>query len=217
MRISPLSPERSAAGESLARASGRTRSPALARRWRTCALLALACAAPGCQRSAPEAVATEFGIQIEGGDAFRAQVRDSLSLIDRHAPRELGEIARHVKRIKHDTRSGMAAYENPPTFYLADRSAFYSVTWCAGCIAHDAHHSKLYHDYLAAHGGQSVPDAVWSGQAAEQQCLKYQLTILESIGAPDDERVYVASCDGSHGDVNRDGKYDWRDDQQRNW
>jgi hypothetical protein len=110
----------------------------------------------------------------------------------------------------------MRAYDDPPTFDLSQKTASYSDTWCAGSIAHDTYHSKLYHEYLDAHEG-SVPDEVWSGQAKELECIHYQASVLREIGAPPSEITYVDHLDGSHFDLNGDGKETWIDYWLRDW
>ncbi len=73
----------------------------------------------------------------------------------------------------------MVANEEPPVFReRAIAACVYSVTWCASVIAHDSFHSKLYHDYLKSHGGL-VPYDIWTGAAAEKQCLVHQTNVLE--------------------------------------
>lgn len=155
-------------------------------------------------------------IEIVGDERFTQQVRSALSLLAERAPDEFREISRYVGRIRHAERSGMRAYDEPPTYELADPTAFYSVSWCAGTIAHDAFHSKLYHDYRAEHG-EPVPSDVWTGQRAEQRCNAFQLAVLRKVRAPDREIDWMLSQDGSHADVNGDGTIDARDYLLRNW
>jgi hypothetical protein len=107
----------------------------------------------------------------------------------------------------------MWAYRTPPTFEMSDRTAFYSVTWAAATIAHDSFHSKLYHDYRKAHGG-SVPDAVWTGTAAEQQCMQHQLEVMARIGATQWEIGHAKRQAGGH--YVKDGET-WNEYQQRKW
>ena len=75
----------------------------------------------------------------------------------------------------------MRTYAARPTFDLGTETAYHSVTWCAGAIAHDAYHSKLYHDYRDAYG-EPVPDDAWCGQAKELTCNEFQLRVLREIG-----------------------------------
>lgn len=107
----------------------------------------------------------------------------------------------------------MWAYKTPPTYEIGDSTAFYSVTWCAATIAHDSFHSKLYHDYRKAHGGR-VPDHVWTGRAAETECIKHQLLVMEHIGASNWETGYAKT--------QKDGHYvkdieTWEDYKKKRW
>jgi hypothetical protein len=91
--------------------------------------------------------------------------------------------------------------------------AYYSVTWCASTIAHDSFHSKLYHDYQKTHFGLVPPEA-WTGVAAEQQCMKHQLSVMEQIRAP--------KLEIDHAKQQADGHYvkdkeNWEDYQKRSW
>ena len=125
-------------------------------------------------------------------------------------------VTNYVGKIVQGSHSGMWAYKDPPTYEMNDRTTFYSVTWCAGSIAHDAYHSKLYHDYKRNHSGP-VPDKIWTGVDAEKKCLKHQLKVLKRIGAPKHEIDHCKKQIGNHHDVNKDGKYDWKDYKKRNW
>ena len=101
----------------------------------------------------------------------------------------------------------MLANQTPPVFEFNNRSALYSVTWCAGDIAHDSFHSKLYHDYQKLHS-QSVSDDVWTGHDAEVKCLNHQLQVLKDIGAPENEINYCHHISLDYADV---------DYNKRNW
>ena len=111
----------------------------------------------------------------------------------------------------------MWAWEVPPRYEVGDKTAFYSVTWYASTIAHDATHSELYANYQAAHPGESVPETVYSGVEIERFCNGYQLEVLKRIGAPQNEIDYMATQDGTHCDVDHDGDCDWDDYQKRDW
>lgn len=154
--------------------------------------------------------------RIEGDEHFVAQVTSALDLLAERAPDALGVVEGYIGRIRQGLHSGMRAFEDPPTLELADPSTFYSITWCAGSIVHDALHSRLYHEWLAAHGAP-VPAAEWTGTAIELACNRVQLAALECIGAPAHELTYLAGQDGTHWDVNGDGAYDERDLRLRDW
>lgn len=107
----------------------------------------------------------------------------------------------------------MWAYKNPPTYEMADGTAFYSVTWCASTIAHDSYHSKLYHDYQKEHEGP-VPDGIWGGIAAEQRCMKHQLEVMQTVGAPASEINYAKTMADGHYVTDHDT---WKDYKNRDW
>jgi hypothetical protein len=156
------------------------------------------------------------GVQICGDKDFIEQVERSLRLLREKSPDAFKLTQRFAPRIEQSSRSGMRAYVDPPTFDLSPITANYSDTWCAGSIAHDTYHSKLYHEYVDAHGGP-VPDEEWCGKAKELECIQYQARVLKDIGAPESEVSYVSKLDGSHFDLNGDGKETWIDYWRRDW
>jgi hypothetical protein len=87
----------------------------------------------------------------------------------------------------------MYAYENPPRYVVGDATRNAGTVWFAGTIAHDAGHSKLYHDYLTANPGQPVPNDVWTGEKAEKTCLEAQQDALGKIGGTQAQLDYVSN------------------------
>jgi hypothetical protein len=161
-------------------------------------------------------VAPPTEVAISGTPQFTNQVFQALALLLTKAPEAYTCVTNYMGKIEQGKKSGMWAYRNPPTYEMADQTAFYSVTWCAGSIAHDSFHSKLYHEYKAKHRGL-VPDKVWTDVEAEKKCLQHQLAVLKKIGAPKSEIDHLEKMTGTHHDTNNDGKYDWDDYQKRNW
>jgi hypothetical protein len=155
-------------------------------------------------------------VEISGSVEFTNQVSQALTLLKDKAPGAYGIVTNYVGKIEQYGRSGMSAYKDPPTYEMADRTTFYSVSWCASTIAHDSFHSKLYHEYKREHSGP-VPDNVWTSVDAERKCLKHQLAVLTKIGAPKHEIDHCSKQDGTHHDVNKDGKYDREDYELRDW
>jgi hypothetical protein len=154
--------------------------------------------------------------KVTGSAQLRAQVEAALEVLKNKTPEVYALIQEHVAIIAEGKTSGMWAYRNPPTFEITSTSAAYSITWCAGIIAHDAYHSKLYHDYLRSKG-PPVPDEIWTGAEAEKLCIQFQLSVLRKIGAPDHEIEYCRTLNGEHFDVNKSGKNDWDNYFKRNW
>jgi hypothetical protein len=164
----------------------------------------VASAAPASNDTEPE---------IVGSERFSGQVREALLLLKTRDADAYAIVTTYVGRIAEGQRSGMWAYRTPPTYEMSDRTAFYSLTCCAAAIAHDSFHSKLYHDYRNAHAGH-VPDAVWTGTAAERQCMKHQLAVMARIGAPKYELDHAKSqADGHYVKDNET----WDDYEKRDW
>jgi hypothetical protein len=157
-----------------------------------------------------------FAIEIEGSPKYRKQVKSCLELLSRKASSEYKLIERHIGVISQNGRSGMRAWENPPRYQMSDVTAFHSLTWCAGTIAHDAYHSFLYKKYLPVGGGRP-PREKWAGTSSEIQSINFQISVMKKIGASNHEIKYLKSLDGTHGDVNGDGKLDKSDYESRNW
>jgi len=135
--------------------------------------------------------------QIAGSERFSNQVHLAIVLLRTRDPKAYSIITNYIGRIQEGNHSGMSAYITPPTYEMADVTAFYSLTWCAATIAHDSFHSKLYLDYQKLHEG-SVPDEVWTGTAAEQKCMKHQLEVMKQIGATPWEINYAKTQADGH-------------------
>jgi hypothetical protein len=157
------------------------------------------------------------GIQINGKPDFITQTRAALTLLEQKDPAAFGKIKTYIGIIEQGQHSGMWAWEKPPRYEVGDQTAFYSVTWYASTIAHDATHSELYAQYQASHPGQSVPESAFAGVEIERFCNGYQLEVLKRIGAPQGEIDYMSTMDGTHCDIDHDGDCDWDDYRNRNW
>jgi hypothetical protein len=151
--------------------------------------------------------------EIAGSLQFSNQVHQALLLLRSRDTNAYAIVTNYVGRIQQGERSGMWAYKTPPTYEIADSTTFYSLTWCAATIAHDSFHSKLYHDHRKRHDG-SVPDSVWTGRAAERQCMKHQLLVMERIGASKREIDYAKKqTDGHYAKDNET----WEEYRKRKW
>ena len=150
---------------------------------------------------------------IVGSLRFSNQVHQALFLLNARDTNAYAIVTNYVGRIQEGERSGMWAYKTPPTYEMSDSTAYYSLTWCAATIAHDSLHSKLYHDYRKAHDGP-VPAAVWTGRAAERQCMKHQLLVMEHIGASKWEIDYAKKQEDGHYAKDNES---WEDYKKRKW
>jgi len=132
------------------------------------------------------------GIEIKGTSRFKNQVFAALILLKTKSPDEYEIVTNYIGAIKQSKHSGMAAYLKPPTFLLNDRTAYRSLEWCAGSIAHDSMHSKLFNDYLKQHPKERVPDEIWTGMPIEILCSEHQKRVLKNINAAHSEIEWLA-------------------------
>jgi hypothetical protein len=167
---------------------------------RVLALTALGLIVSGCVSPGTLNVRHFDTLAIRGTTQFDERVEAALALLKTRAPAAYAVATNYVGIIQQGEHSGMRATQNPPVFELNERSAFHSVTWCAGVIAHDSFHSKLYHDHKNTHRG-SVPRQVWTGHEAEMKCLEHQLQVLKEIGAADGEIGYCQTLKPDYADV----------------
>jgi hypothetical protein len=151
--------------------------------------------------------------EIVGSARFSNQVERAILLLKKCDTNAYAIVTNCVGRKQEGKRSGMWAYKAPPTYEMSDASAFCSLTWCAAVVAHDSFHSKLYRDYRKDHG-EPVPDSVWTGTAAEQQCMKFQLAVMEHIGASKGEMDYARKQADGH--YVKDGET-WSEYNRRPW
>lgn len=156
-----------------------------------------------------------FGAEPEtiGSARFTNQVQQAILLLKARDTNAYAIVTNYVGRVQEGKRSGMWAYKTPPTYEMSDATAFYSLTWCAATLAHDSFHAKLYRDYKKAHGDR-VPDVVWTGTAAEQQCMKFQLSVMEHIGASKVEIEHARKQADGH--YVKDGET-WSEYNERRW
>ena len=158
----------------------------------------------------------ERKIEIKGSDEFVLRIKEALDLLEEKAPDAYKLINKYEDKIEQEKVSGSVAYKASPQINLSEKTAFYSLTWCASVIAHEAYHSKLYHDYKEEHSGE-VPREAWGGTERELECIKYQTEVSKKIGAPKHEIDYLKTCDGTHWDLNNDGKRDKKDIKLQDW
>ncbi len=174
--------------------------------------------APQTQSPMPPSPPSNYGgIEIMGDAEFIRQTRTALALLEQKAPDAFKKVQTYIGSIEQGEHSGMWAWEDPPRYEVGDATAFFSVTWYASTIAHDATHSELYARYLAAHHGKSVPRNAYGGVEIERFCINYQIEVSRQVGAPQNEIDYLFTLDGTHCDLDHDGDCDWDDYQNRDW
>lgn len=128
------------------------------------------------------------GLVIEGTPKFEDQVEQALGLLKAKSSAGYATVTNYVGIVREHRHSGMDVRHKPPVFELNGKSAYYSVSWCAGVIAHDSFHSKLYFDYKKQHPRALwIPNGAYGGERAERACLEHQFAVLKDIGAPANE------------------------------
>lgn len=123
-------------------------------------------------------------ISVEGGSDFTSETNKALMLLQNSS--EYPTIAAHLGKIKEYDRSGMNVSGDVPTFQVGQQTWDSSTMWYAGAIAHDSCHSRLYSEAKQANGGMEPDPSTWTGKAAEQKCLLFQMQVLQQIGADED-------------------------------
>jgi hypothetical protein len=151
-----------------------------------------------------------FEIKIIGDKSCLDKTNTALKLLKDKAEIHYDMVIKYVGVIEcAEAGSGMYAWENPPRYQVGKSTYNTDSIWYAGTIAHDACHSKQYHDYLLEHSGETtVPENVWTGEAAELQCLDLQSDALQKIGADQ------ATLD--HLENSKKSKY-WEVDYEDRW
>lgn len=156
-------------------------------------------------------------IEIRGDTKFMAQTHLALALLEQKDHEAFQKVQTYIGIIEQGKHSGMWAWETPPRYEVGNATAYYSITWYASTIAHDATHSELYAKYQAAHPNQPVPVQAYGGVAMERFCIDYQAEVAQQIGAPQNEVDYLFTLDGTHCDLDNDEDCDWEDYQNRDW
>ncbi|MBK8147185.1 MAG: hypothetical protein IPK58_02930 [Acidobacteria bacterium] len=135
---------------------------------------------------------------------FRPKVQRCLDLLRDRANNYYVWLSRYNLRIRAAERSG--ANFGDRAIDIASATFNASDTWLASVLVHEAIHFWQYrsHRYEA-------------GTPAETEANRYQLGVLQALGAPQAEITHMLSQDGGHADINGDGVYDWRDYQQRQY
>ncbi len=160
--------------------------------------------------------AASHTISIRGNANYVQQVNLCLDTLASRSKQDYDFVVEHIGIISQNSRSGMIAWENPPRYDMSDQTAFASAPWCASTIAHDAYHSFLYKKFKTSPTKRTEYD-LWGGFDAEREAIAYQLQTAIRIGSPPHEIDYLKSLDGTHGDVDGDGKLTSEDYKKRNW
>ena len=153
------------------------------------------------------------GIDVRGDDAFIERTSEALKLL--RTAGQIDFVRRYVKVVISAERSGMRAYAKPPTYEVGPTTWQTSALWYAGMIAHDAYHSKVYHEAKAKKGGGEPDQNDWTGADAEHQCLNFQLKVLGDLGADSRTLDYVRGL--THNPTYQGDPKSQADYQRRSW
>lgn len=148
--------------------------------------------------------------QIEGNptyiaDAeFRPKIQRCLDLLRDRAGAYCTWFNAYGLKIRAAARSGANFADN--AIDIARATFDSSDTWLASVIIHETIHFWQYrtNNYQA-------------GVPAETEANRYQLGVLQLVGAPQSEITHMQSQDGGHADRNGDGVYDWQDYEDRDY
>lgn len=135
---------------------------------------------------------------------FRPKIQRCLNLLHDRAGAYSTWFNAYAIGIRASQRSGANFHDN--VIDIARQTFDASDTWLASVIIHETIH---FWQYRSGHYQAGTP--------AELEANRYQLGVLQLLGAPQSEITYMQSQDGGHADLNGDGVYDWRDYQLRNY
>lgn len=139
----------------------------------------------------PNTPTSPGNIVIKGDASCQAATRDALNALKR-APRHYEMATKYIGVIECVPQgSGMFAADNPPRFAVGEATKNVGTLWYASGIAHEAGHSKLYHDYKINNKSSWVPAEIWSGEAAERICLEAQYDAMKQMGGSQAELDHI--------------------------
>ena len=140
---------------------------------------------------------------IADGD-FRPKAQRCLNLLQTKANQYYIWLLKYNLSVRPAEKSGANFGDGAIDIARATFDA--SDTWLASVFIHEAIHFWQYR------GG-----TYQAGTVAEQEANKYQLGVLQLVGAPPNEITHMLSQTGGHADLNGDGVYDWQDLRMRNY
>jgi hypothetical protein len=137
---------------------------------------------------------------------FSKKIQKAMDLLQAKAAFAYGNLIGCVGKIRAFSKSGTDVYAKPITIDIAAPTFNASLTWLASVLAHES-----------CHAAQFLCKMDYSGLESEKECNAFQLMVLRRIGAPESEITYLSSLTGDHFDLNKDGVYDQKDYDLRNY
>ncbi len=151
-----------------------------------------------------------MSIVIEGDSryicaaTFKPKVEKCLELLKTKANAYYIWLLKYNLKVRAAAKSG--ANFGDDAIDIASSTFNASDTWLASVLIHEAIHFWQYR-------GKTYE----AGTKAEQEANKYQLGVLQLLGAPQGEITHMLSQTGGHADLNGDGVYDWKDYEKRDY
>jgi len=148
--------------------------------------------------------------EIEGNAAFiptaefKPKIERCLSLLTNKAGSYSTWFNSYNLKIRAAAKSGANFKDNAidigrATFDTSD-------TWLASVIIHESIHFWQYRS-----------GKYEAGKVAELDANRYQLGVLQLVGAPESEITHMRGQTGDHADLNGDGVYDEKDYEKRDY
>ncbi|MEO8650597.1 MAG: hypothetical protein ABI539_15650 [Acidobacteriota bacterium] len=137
-------------------------------------------------------------------DKFKPKVEKALKLLKSKAAAYSTWFDSYGLKIRAAAKSGANFKDGAIDIGLETFNA--SETWLASVIIHESVHFWQYRSgkYKA-------------GTEAETEANRYQMGVLQLVGAPSAEIHHMQKQDGGHADINGDGVYDWKDYDARKY
>jgi len=148
--------------------------------------------------------------QIEGNpnfipaSEFKPKIERCLKLLKKKAGQYSTWFNSYNLKIRAAANSG--ANFDDDAIDIARATFDASDTWLASVIVHES-----------IHFWQFRSGKYEAGKVAELEANRYQLGVLQLVGAPKNEIAHMQSQTGNHADLNGDGVYDEKDYEKRGY
>jgi hypothetical protein len=142
-------------------------------------------------------------IEIIGEPEFANYIVKVLKFMNKKIPSRLKTIQKYINRIEQSSKTCQAHLNELSICYMSAKTAYYSTTWCAGSLVHEAHHAKLHLEYLKNNKTKiqrllKVPRKISAMQKEELECIKQKLIACKKMNAPKKEIDCLKKADGLH-------------------
>ena len=151
-------------------------------------LSAVAAILCGCAHNIPDSprASTFLGIPVLGDRSLLASLERAYAILPEEDQRYVFDNG--PGRIQLVDHGSGVLHTAPPVLRLAPHTIYFSRTWLAGTLVHEACHIAY-----AAEGLTALDE--------ERACLARQLPTAEKIRVPERETARITSADGSHIEV----------------